>query len=163
MTFSLRKAAPGDAPLILDLVKGLAEYEKLSHEVVATLDDVERSLFVDDPKVFALIAEADGIPCGFALYFLNYSSFLGRHGLYLEDIYVLESHRGRGVGKAFLVRLAQIAKDADCGRMEWSVLNWNAPSIAFYESLGANAMDEWTTYRLTGDALDRLAAEGGRG
>ena len=157
MSLRVRKAAAGDEETILGFIKELADYEKLSHEVVATPGHLTATLFCDSPKAFALIAELDGAPIGFALYFFNYSTFLGKHGLYLEDLYVQQAHRGAGAGKALLSALARIAFEKDCGRMEWSVLDWNAPSIAFYKSLGAAPMDEWTVYRLTGEALGALA------
>lgn len=157
MSLSVRKAAPGDEALILGFIRELADYEKLSHEVVATPAHLTKTLFCENPKAFALVAELDGEAIGFALYFFNYSTFLGRHGLYLEDLYVQAAHRGAGAGKALLAALAKIAVENDCGRLEWSVLDWNAPSIAFYKSLGAAAMDEWTVYRLTGAALGALA------
>jgi len=161
VTASIRVAAPGDEPVILGFIKELAAYEKLDHEVIATAAQLRRTLFVENPKAFVLIAEVDGRACGFALYFFNYSTFLGRHGLYLEDLYVRQDLRGAGIGKALLARLAHIAQENDCGRMEWWVLDWNAPSIAFYKSLGAEAMDDWTVYRLTGPALAGLAAQDG--
>jgi len=161
MTLHIREAAPGDEALILGFIRELAAYEKLSHEVVASEKHLSETLFADKPKVFALIAEIDGAPCGFALYFFNYSTFLGRHGLYLEDLYVSPDQRGAGAGKALLARLAKIAKEQDCGRLEWSVLDWNEPAIAFYKSLDAEAMNGWTVYRLTGDALGRMAAQDG--
>ena len=157
MTLSIRSAAKGDAQLILNFIRELAVYEKLADAVVASDDDINRALFGDNPKVFALIADWEGQPCGFALYFFNFSTFVGKHGVYLEDLFVRESHRGKGIGKALLSRLARVAKENDCGRLEWSVLDWNAPSIAFYKSLGAVPMDEWTVYRLAGDALHNLA------
>lgn len=157
MTLVVRSAQQEDAALVLELIRDLAVYEKLRDEAVATESDIRAALFGPDPKAFALIAEWDGAPCGFALWFFNFSTFLGRHGVYLEDLFVKESHRGRGVGKALLARLAAIARERRCGRLEWSVLDWNAPSIAFYKSLGAKAMDEWTVYRLTGEALAQLA------
>jgi len=157
MSIEIRRAAPGDESLILSFIRDLADYEKLAHEVVATEAHLTRTLFCDAPKAFALIASADGEPIGFALYFFNFSTFLGKHGLYLEDLFVRKSARGMGAGKALLAALAQIALENDCGRMEWSVLDWNAPSIAFYKSLGAKPMDEWTVYRLTGAALSDLA------
>jgi GNAT superfamily N-acetyltransferase len=157
MSISIRNAVKGDEALILGFIRELAAYEKLSHEAVATPDHLTRTLFCDNPKAFALIAEQDGAPVGFALYFFNYSTFLGKHGIYLEDLYVKEDRRGAGAGKALLAELARIAVENDCGRLEWSVLDWNAPSIAFYKSLGAAPMDEWTVYRLTGDALSDLA------
>ncbi len=157
MGLSIREAVPGDEATILGFIKHLAAYEKLSHEVVASEDHLRASLFCEHPKVFALIAEVDGVPCGFALYFFNYSTFLGRHGVYLEDLYVAPEHRGAGAGKALLARLAQIARDNDCGRLEWWVLDWNEPAIDFYKSLNAQAMDEWTVFRLTGAPLEALA------
>ncbi len=160
MTFRIRDAAPGDEATILGFIRELAEYEKLAHEVVAVEGDLTQTLFAKNPKAFALIAEDDNGPFGYALYFFNYSTFLCRHGLYLEDLYVREDRRGNGAGKALLARLAAIAKAENCGRMEWWVLDWNAPSIAFYKSLGAESMDDWTVYRLTGDPLSRLAEEG---
>lgn len=157
MSVLIRKAQPGDESVVIGFIRELAEYEKLSSEVSATPEHLTRTLFAEDPKVFALIAERDGRPIGFALYFFNYSTFLGMHGLYLEDLYVRETERGTGAGTALLAELAQIAVSQNCGRMEWSVLDWNTPSIDFYKSLGAEAMDEWTVYRLTGDALTGLA------
>jgi GNAT superfamily N-acetyltransferase len=158
MSLVIREARPGDEALILGFIRELAEYEKLSADVVATPAHLTKTLFADNAKAFALIAETGGEPVGFALYFFNFSTFLGKHGLYLEDLYVRESRRGEGAGKALLARLAQIALENDCGRMEWSVLDWNAPSIAFYKALGAQAMDAWTVYRMTGEALSKLAA-----
>jgi GNAT superfamily N-acetyltransferase len=158
MSLVIREARPGDEALILGFIRELAEYEKLSDAVVATPAHLTKTLFADNPKAFALIAESGGEPVGFALYFFNFSTFLGKHGLYLEDLYVRANRRGEGAGKALLARLAQIALENDCGRMEWWVLDWNAPAIAFYKSLGAEAMDEWTVYRMTGEALSKLAA-----
>lgn len=160
MTLKIRQARPGDVSTILDFIKELADYEKLAHEVTASESDLKRTLFCGDPKVFALIAERDSAPVGFALYFFNYSTFLGKHGLYLEDLYVRKAERGGGVGKALLSRLAKIALENRCGRMEWAVLDWNEPAIKFYDFLGADAMDEWTVRRLTGKALEDLAAKG---
>lgn len=157
MNLTVRNAVKGDGPVILQFIRDLAAYEKLADDVVATVADIDRTLFGANPKAFALIAEWDGKPCGLALYFFNFSTFLGKHGVYLEDLFVPENFRGKGIGKALLVRLAQIARENDCGRLEWSVLDWNAPSIAFYKSLGAVPMDEWTVYRLTGEALSKLA------
>ena len=157
MTVTIRNAEKTDAALVLQFIRDLAVYEKLADAAVATVGDIERALFADNPKVFALIGEWKGEPCGLALYLFNFSTFLGKHGVYLEDLFVRESHRGFGVGKALLARLARIAKENECGRLEWSVLDWNAPSIAFYKSLGAVPMDEWTVYRMTGKALDDLA------
>ena len=157
MSFAIRPAKRGDESIILGFVKELAEYEKLAHEVVATEADLADRLFCQNPKVFAIIAEIDDHPVGFALYFFNFSTFLGRHGLYLEDLYVRPQTRGSGIGKALLERLAQIAVENECGRLEWWVLDWNEPAIEFYKSVGAIPMDEWTVFRLTGPALHNLA------
>lgn len=154
---SIRVATVGDAPLILAFIKELAEYERLLHEVEATEADIRRDLFGENPRCFCEIAEADGVAVGFALWFYNYSTFRGRAGIYLEDLFVRPEARGLGAGKALLRRLAQRCVEADLGRLEWAVLNWNAPSIAFYDSLGADAMTEWTVRRLDGEALTRLA------
>lgn len=156
----IRVATIDDTPLILTLIRGLAEYERLAHEAVATEEDIRASLFGARPAAEVLIAESDGEPAGFALFFHNYSTFLGRRGLYLEDLFVFPAFRGRGIGRALMVRLAQIALERQCGRFEWWVLDWNEPSIRFYESLGARAMSDWTVYRLTGEPLSRLANEG---
>ena len=144
-------------PLLLRLITALAEYERMTDQVVATEADVRASLFGDKPAAEAVIARVGGGAVGFALWFYNYSTFLGRQGLYLEDLFVLPEQRGRGIGRALLTHLARVAVSRNCGRMEWSVLNWNEPAIRFYRSLGAQPMDEWTVYRLTGDALIRLA------
>lgn len=157
MALTIRDARPGDENLVLTLIRELAVYEKMIDEVVATGPDIGRALFSDSPSAYCLIAEWDGDVCGFALYFHNFSTFMGRSGLYLEDLYVRDSHRGKGIGKALLARLAAIAVEKGCPRFEWSVLDWNAPSIAFYESLGAQPMSEWTVYRLTGAPLRKLA------
>jgi diamine N-acetyltransferase len=157
MTLSIREGRPDDAVLVLDLVRALATYERLAHEVQASPDHFRKALTEGHARV--LIAEWNGEPCGFALYFFNFSTFLGKRGVYLEDLFVKETHRDKGIGKGLLARLARIAKENDCGRLEWWVLDWNAPSIAFYKSLGAIAMDEWTVYRVTGEALDDLARE----
>lgn len=154
---TIRVATVGDAPLILGFIRQLAEYERLLHEVEATEADIRRDLFGENPRCFCDIAEADGTPVGFALWFYNYSTFRGRAGIYLEDLFVVPDARGLGAGKALLRRLAQRCMEADLGRLEWSVLNWNAPSIAFYDSLGAAAMTEWTVRRLDGAALQNLA------
>lgn len=145
-------------PLILTLIGELAEYERLSHEVVATEDSLQEWLFGDKPFAEVLIAESGAEVAGFALFFHSFSTFLGRPGIYLEDLYVRPAFRGRGMGKAILVHLAKLARERGCGRLEWSVLDWNEPSIRFYESLGAVAMDDWTVHRVTGEALYRLAA-----
>jgi GNAT superfamily N-acetyltransferase len=156
----VRNAIAEDVPLILDLIRELAEYEKLSHEVVVTEDGLRRSLFGELPAAEVMIGEFEGLPAAFALFFHNFSTFLGKPGIYLEDLYVRPRFRGRGMGKAMLVRLARLARERGCGRLEWSVLDWNEPSIRFYESLGAVAMNDWTVHRVTGEALDRLAAGG---
>ncbi len=156
MSLTIRPAAPGDEALVLSFIRDLAEYEKLLDSVVASEDSVRGALFGVHPRVFCDIAEQDGEPAGFALWFYNYSTFLARHGIYLEDLFVKPAFRGRGIGKALLVHLAQRAVREGCGRLEWSVLDWNAPSIAFYQSLGARPLDGWTVYRLAGDALKAL-------
>jgi GNAT superfamily N-acetyltransferase len=155
----IREATVADAGLILRFIRDLAAYERLLHEVEATEGDVVRDLFGPRPKVFCDIAEQDGEPVGFALWFYNYSTFRGRHGIWLEDLFVEPDARGLGAGKALLARLAQRCVEQGLARLEWAVLDWNAPSIAFYDSLGASALDDWTTRRLTGEALERLAAE----
>jgi GNAT superfamily N-acetyltransferase len=157
MSVSIREAKPADAGLIHGFIRDLAEYEKLLHEVEATDADVARDLFGPAPRVFCDIAEADGRPVGFALWFYSYSTFRGRHGIWLEDLFVRPEARGIGAGKALLRRLAGRCVDEKLGRLEWAVLDWNAPSIAFYDSLGASALDDWTTRRVTGEALERLA------
>ena len=148
-----------DVPLLLTLIRELAEFEKLAHEVVATEALLEDSLFGARPVVEAVLARVAGEPAGFALYYHNYSTFLGRPGLYLEDLYVRPEHRGRGVGHALLAYLAKLATARGCGRLEWSVLDWNRRAVEFYESLGARPVAGWTVYRVSGDALARLAAE----
>jgi GNAT superfamily N-acetyltransferase len=142
-----------DVPVILEMIRGLAEYEKLAHLCVATEDKLRETLFGPRPYAETLLAFDGEECCGLALYFMNYSTFLAQPGIYLEDLFVKPEARGRGLGKALLVRLAQIARERNCGRLEWSVLDWNEPSIRFYQSLGATAMDEWTGYRLTGEAM----------
>jgi GNAT superfamily N-acetyltransferase len=154
---SIRTATEGDVPLILRFIRELAEYERLAHEVVATEESVRATLFGERRYAEVLIAETESEPIGFALFFHNYSTFLARPGIYLEDLYVRPELRGRGYGKALLSRLAAIAKERNCGRVEWAVLNWNEPAIRFYRSLGAIPMDHWTVYRVTGEALDSLA------
>ncbi len=154
---SIREAKPEDAPLILSFIKKLADYEKLLDEVTADLDQVEASLFGDKPQAEVVLAYLDDKPVGFALFFHNYSTFLCRHGLYLEDLFVKPEARGFGIGKALLRHLAGLAIERKCGRLEWWVLDWNKPPIDFYEGLGAKAMDEWTVYRLEDEALDNLA------
>jgi GNAT superfamily N-acetyltransferase len=158
MPLSLRPATPADVPLILTLIRGLAEYEQLAHECVATEELLRNSLFGPKPDAEVVLAFLDERAAGFALFFHNYSTFLARRGLYLEDLFVFPEFRGKGVGKALLRHLARLAVDRGCGRFEWAVLDWNDSAIAFYESLGARPMSDWITYRLTGDALTRLAA-----
>jgi GNAT superfamily N-acetyltransferase len=159
MTVSLRPAEPADVHVIADLIRGLARFEKLEHEVELTDELLAGGLFGPRPYAEAVLAEVDGKAAGFALFFHNFSTFLARPGMYLEDLFVLPEHRGRGIGRALLVHLARLAVERGCGRLEWSVLDWNQEAISFYERLGATAMSEWTTYRLTGEALDRLARE----
>lgn len=154
---AIRNATEEDVPLILHFIRELAVYEKLAHEVVATAESIRETLFGNPRFAEVIIAEADGEPAGFALFFHNYSTFLSRPGLYLEDLFVRPEVRGRGYGKALLAHLAAIAKERNCGRFEWAVLNWNEPAIRFYRSLGALPMDQWTVYRVTGEALDALA------
>jgi len=157
MSLSIRRAGPGEAGLVLDFVRELAAYEKLFHEVEATEAMIADALFGDDPRLFCAIAEWNGEPVGFAVWFLNFSTFSGRHGIYLEDLYVQPSHRGKGLGKALLVYLAKECVENGWSRLQWSVLDWNAPSIAFYKSLGAVMLDDWTLCRVSGPALTRLA------
>lgn len=150
-------ATESDVPQILAFIAALAEYERLADKVVATEEDLRRSLFGPKPFAECVIARWKGEPAGFALFFHNFSTFLARPGLYLEDLFVREEFRGKGVGRALLQYLAKLAVDRQCGRLEWSVLDWNKPAIGFYEALGAEPMDEWTIFRLRGDALSRLA------
>jgi diamine N-acetyltransferase len=157
MSLSIRRARLGEAGVVLDFVRELAEYEKLSHEVAATEADIADALFGNDPRLFCAIAEWNGEPVGFAVWFLNFSTFSGRHGIYLEDLYVRPSHRGRGLGKALLVYLAKECVDNGWSRLQWAVLDWNAPSIEFYKSLGAVMLDDWTLCRVSGPALTQLA------
>ena len=161
MPHDIRPAAPADVPAILDLIRGLADYEKLSDQVAATEALLTSALFPADgaaPLVHCVIGRIDDVPVAFALYFFNFSTFLGKPGLYLEDLFVTPEHRGRGLGKALLLHLAAIANARGCGRMEWAVLDWNVDAIAFYESLGATRMPEWQRCRLTGPALERYAS-----
>ncbi|MHA6494498.1 N-acetyltransferase family protein [Pseudomonas borbori] len=153
----VRSAERGDIELILGLVRELAEYEKLSDQVVADPEQMAEHLFGHRPYAEVLVGEVDGRPEGFALFFHNYSTFLGKPGIYLEDLYVRSHARGFGLGKALLAALAQLAVTRKCGRLEWSVLDWNAPAIGFYEQLGAKPLDAWTVYRLTGAALEDIA------
>lgn len=160
MSLTIRPADQTDISLILQFIRDLAAYEKLAHEVAATEAQLAHTLFPPGdaaPAAHVIIAEINGQPAGFALYFFNYSTFLARPGLYLEDLFVAEACRGRGIGKALLLHLAQLANARGCGRMEWSVLDWNQPAIEFYESIGARRMREWQICRLTGPALTQYA------
>jgi GNAT superfamily N-acetyltransferase len=153
----IRPATPADVPVVLELIRELATYELASDEVHATEDALHAALFAGHPHVWCHVAEVDGAVVGIAVWFLNFSTWLGRHGIYLEDLYVRPQHRGTGIGLELLRTLARIAADRGYGRVEWWVLDWNAPAIGFYRSLGAVPMDEWTVFRLTGDALRDLA------
>lgn len=157
--FEIRPTTIDDVPLILSFIKKLADYEKLSHEVVATEEGLREVLFGERRYAETVIAYSQNQPVGFALFFYSFSTFLGKPGIYLEDLFVDPEQRGKGFGKALLVYLAKLAKERNYGRFEWSVLNWNEPSIKFYESLGAVPLKAWTMYRLTGEALEKLAAE----
>lgn len=159
MTLSIRNAEPKDVALIAELIRGLARFERLEHEVTMTEDKLRAGLFGERPYSEVIIAEADGDPTGFALFFHTFSTFLGLPGLYLEDLFVVPKHRGAGIGRALLARLARIAVERGCGRLEWAVLDWNENAIRFYERLGAKPNSEWTTYRVAGEALNRLAGE----
>jgi GNAT superfamily N-acetyltransferase len=159
LTLQIRPAAPADVPVIADLIRQLAEFEKLEDEVVLTEDLLRAGLFGSRPYAEAVLAEEAGEPIGFALFFHTFSTFLARPGLYLEDLFVLSEHRGRGVGRALLAHLANLAVERKCGRLEWAVLNWNQEAIRFYERLGAKPNSEWTVYRLTGEALNALGRE----
>ena len=158
MTPTTRPATPTDLPLIAALIRELAEYEQLAHEVRFDEDVLGERLFGQRPYAEVLIGEVDGAAQGFALFFHNFSTFEGKPGVYLEDLYVRPAARGAGLGKALLKALAQLALDRDCARLEWWVLDWNAPAIGFYSKLGARPMDEWTTMRVDGAALAELAA-----
>jgi GNAT superfamily N-acetyltransferase len=156
----IRAATERDVPLILTLIKELAKYERLSHEVVATEEALRYSLFGERRVAEALLGYLEDDPAGFALFFHNFSTFLGKPGIYLEDLYVRPEFRSAGVGRALLVHLAGLAKERDCGRLEWSVLDWNEPAIGFYKGIGASPVSGWTVYRVAGEALEVLAAEG---
>jgi GNAT superfamily N-acetyltransferase len=165
MSLVIRPATPEDAGLILNFIRELAVYEKLEHEAVASEADILRDLFCDNPRVSCEIAEWGGTPVGFALWFYTYSTFQGRHGIWLEDLFVTPEHRGKGIGKgigkAFIQKLASRCVAEGLGRLEWWVLDWNEPSIGFYKSLGAVMQDEWTKCRMDGDALVKLGANAG--
>jgi GNAT superfamily N-acetyltransferase len=154
--FEIKPACEADAPLLLSFIEELADYELLSHEVVATPEVLRESLFGEKSVVEAVIGYFGDEPVGFALFFHNFSTFLGRPGMYLEDLYVRPQHRGKGFGRALLAHLAKLTRERNCGRLEWAVLDWNKPAIDFYKKLGAVPMEGWTIYRLAGDALDEM-------
>ena len=156
--FRIERATARDVPVILAMIKALAEYEKMSDQVTATQDTLRASLFGPRPAAEVVIGYAGDQPAGFALFFHNYSTFLGRPGIYLEDLFVAPEWRGSGLGTRLLTFLAKLAVERGCGRVEWSVLDWNEPAIGFYKKLGAQPMDEWTIFRVTGDALETLAS-----
>lgn len=159
MSLVLRSATPADVPLVFQFIRDIADYEKLAHEVEGNEALLTQALFPKEgaPSAYCELAFWDGEPAGFALYFYNFSTFLTRRGLYLEDLFVRPTYRGRGIGKALLLHLAKLANQQGCGRMEWTVLDWNKPAIDFYLSLGSKPMDEWTVHRLSGEALRRYA------
>lgn len=152
----IRPARREEATVILELIKDLAEYEKAPDEVLALPEDILKTIFADDPKVFCDLVEVDGEVAGMAIWFLNYSTWQGKHGIYLEDLFIRPEFRGKGYGKALLEHLAQICIERGYGRFQWWVLDWNSPAIEFYRSIGAEAMSEWTVYRVSGDALEKL-------
>ena len=157
MTLEIRAARLGEEGLVLDFIRKLADYEKLLHEVKASEDDIRQALFGPEPRCWCDLAFLDGAPAGFALWFYNFSTFAGRAGIYLEDLFVEPHLRGHGIGKALLRHLARRCRDQGLPRLQWWVLDWNAPSIAFYRSLGAEPQDEWTVFRVSGQALEDLA------
>lgn len=159
MTMVIRRGERADVAVIAELIRGLAHFEKLEHEVTMTEERLASNLFGPHQYAETLIAEQDGAPVGFALFFHNFSTFLAKPGIYLEDLFVVPEHRGGGVGRALLRELARLAVERDCGRLEWSVLDWNREAIAFYERLGARPNSEWTVYRLTGESLSALGRE----
>ena len=159
MTINIRFAERRDVPVIAELIRALSRFEKLEHEVTMTEELVDKTLFGPRPYAETLLAEENGSAIGFALFFHNFSTFLAQPGIYLEDLYVMEEHRSKGVGRALLARLAAIAVERNCGRLEWAVLDWNTDAIGFYERLGAQPNSEWTVYRLTGEPLRTLAGE----
>lgn len=159
LMLNIRKATENDIPLILELIRELADYERAPLEAVATAEDLRRDGFSSEPRFYVEIAEWLGEPAGFALWFFNYSTWLGRPGLYLEDLFVRPRFRRKGIGKALLTHLAKVAVKRGCGRYQWQVLDWNTPAIEFYESLGAKAMKEWIPMRVTGDALKKLSEQ----
>jgi len=157
--FQIRSATAADVPVILQFIRELADYEKLLHEVTATEELLRRQLFGKRPMAEVVLAVADGMEAGLALFFHNFSTFVGKPGIYLEDLYVRPEFRGRGYGKAMMVYLARLARQRDCGRFEWAVLDWNKPSLDFYQSIGAQPMTDWTLHRMTGEALAALAEQ----
>jgi GNAT superfamily N-acetyltransferase len=157
MNFSIQAVSRSDLSIIVELVRALAVYEKLEHLMVSTEADFERELFGDDARIECVIASEGETPVGFALFFHNFSTFLGRKGLYLEDVFVKPEFRGKGYGKGLLVHLAKLAVERNCGRFEWSVLDWNTPSIKFYEAMGATVLPDWRIVRVTGDKLNEMA------
>ena len=157
MTITIERATERDVPVVLQMIRELAEYEKMSDQVVASEDALREALFGGRPDAEVILAYADGKPAGFALFFHNFSTFVGRRGLYLEDLFVKPEFRGEGIGKQLLTALARIAVERRCGRFEWSVLDWNELAIGFYKKLGAVPMDEWTIFRVSGGALEKLA------
>ena len=160
MSLSIRRAEPADAALVYELVCALADYEKLRHEVDATPEEIAKALFAPEPRLFCDLAEWDGEAAGFVVWFLNFSTFRGRHGIYLEDVFVKPDFRGRGIGKALMRHLARTCVDNGYARFEWAVLDWNAPSIAFYQSIGAEIKGEWKVCRMSGPALAKFAGQG---
>ena len=162
MATIIRPATAADVTLILALIRGLAEYERAPEQVIATEEDLLRDGFGPNPFYFCLIAEHDDKPAGFAFYFFDYSTWIGRPGIYLEDLFVYPELRGLGIGKALLKQVAAIAVEKGCARLKWSVLDWNTPAIDFYKAMGGELMDEWTNVRITGEALERLAEPDGR-
>ncbi len=159
MSFNIRQATPQDCGLILQFIKELAEYEKLSQEVVATEQTLKKSFFETDGGPKCLLADVDGVPVGFAIYFYNFSSFLSQQGIYLEDLFVRPAYRGKSYGKTLLLELVKIAKEKNLGRVEWAVLDWNTPAIEFYKQLGAKPMDEWTVFRLSKPSMEKLKTD----
>ena len=160
MSLSIRRAEPADAALVYELVCALADYEKLRHEVDATPEEIAKALFAPEPRLYCDLAEWNGEAAGFVVWFLNFSTFRGRHGIYLEDVFVKPDFRGRGIGKALMRHLARTCVDNGYARFEWAVLDWNAPSIAFYESIGAEIKGEWKVCRMSGPALAKFAGQG---
>jgi GNAT superfamily N-acetyltransferase len=160
MAAVIRAATPADAALLLTLIRELAAYEKRSHEVVATEDDLSAALFGERPSAEAVLAELDGAPVGFALFFQTFSTFVGRPGMHLEDLYVRPAARRHGIGRALFLHVAKLAAERGCGRYEWTVLDWNAPAISFYRRQGALPLSDWTLFRLAGEALRRAAGAG---